>query len=123
MADKPELQLPDMVTVGDLADKLGIPVVKLIGELFKNGITAKIRRRRRFGRERHHWRRRRFWKERDLHFHKFFARAGVIRIDADNPFQTLAGVFIFRLQYPEALIGTAAKRPEFSACFPPPAVR
>lgn len=45
MADKPELQLPDMVTVGDLADKLGIPVVRLIGELFKNGITATVNQR------------------------------------------------------------------------------
>lgn len=45
MADKPELQLPDMVTVGDLADKLGIPVVKLIGELFKNGIMATVNQR------------------------------------------------------------------------------
>lgn len=45
MADKPELQLPDMVTVGDLADKLGIPVVRLIGELFKNGIMATVNQR------------------------------------------------------------------------------
>lgn len=45
MADKPELQLPDMVTVGDLADKLGIPVVKLIGELFKNGVMATVNQR------------------------------------------------------------------------------
>lgn len=45
MADKPELQLPDMVTVGDLADKLGIPVVKLIGELFENGIMATVNQR------------------------------------------------------------------------------
>ena len=45
MADKPELRLPDMVTVGDLADKLGIPVVKLIGELFKNGIMATVNQR------------------------------------------------------------------------------
>jgi translation initiation factor IF-2 len=36
------LQLPDMVTVGELADKLGLPVAKLIGELFKNGIVATI---------------------------------------------------------------------------------
>lgn len=45
MADKKELQIPDMITVGDLADKLGIPVVKLVGELFKNGIMATVNQR------------------------------------------------------------------------------
>ena len=34
-----------MITVGDLADKLGIPVVKLVGELFKNGIMATVNQR------------------------------------------------------------------------------
>ena len=32
MADRKTLQIPDMITVGDLADKLGIPVVKLVGQ-------------------------------------------------------------------------------------------
>ena len=45
MADKKTLQIPDMITVGDLADKLGIPVVKLVGELFKNGIMATVNQR------------------------------------------------------------------------------
>ena len=45
MTDKKVLQLPEMITVGDLADKLNLPVVKLIGELFKNGIAATINQR------------------------------------------------------------------------------
>ena len=45
MADRKTLQIPDMITVGDLADKLGIPVVKLVGELFKNGIMATVNQR------------------------------------------------------------------------------
>lgn len=45
MADKKTLQIPDMITVGDLAEKLGIPVVKLVGELFKNGIMATVNQR------------------------------------------------------------------------------
>lgn len=45
MADRKTLQVPDMITVGDLADKLGIPVVKLVGELFKNGIMATVNQR------------------------------------------------------------------------------
>ena len=39
------LVLPDMVTVGELADKLDIPATKLIGELFKNGIVATLNQR------------------------------------------------------------------------------
>ena len=45
MADIKTLQIPDMITVGDLADKLGIPVVKLVGELFKNGIMTTVNQR------------------------------------------------------------------------------
>ena len=45
MADRKTLQIPDMITVGDLAEKLGIPVVKLVGELFKNGIMATVNQR------------------------------------------------------------------------------
>lgn len=36
------ITLPDMITVGDLAAQLDIPVAKLIGELFKNGIVATV---------------------------------------------------------------------------------
>jgi translation initiation factor IF-2 len=45
MADKKVLQLPEMITVGDLAAKLNLPVVKLVGELFKNGIAATVNQR------------------------------------------------------------------------------
>lgn len=45
MADKKVLQIPDMITVGDLAEKLDIPVVKLVGELFRNGIMATVNQR------------------------------------------------------------------------------
>jgi translation initiation factor IF-2 len=39
------LILPEMVTVSELAEKLDIPVTKLIGELFKNGIVATLNQR------------------------------------------------------------------------------
>lgn len=39
------VQVPDMVTVGELAATLDIPVTKLVGELFKNGIAATINQR------------------------------------------------------------------------------
>lgn len=45
MADKKVLQIPEMITVGDLAEKLNIPVVKLVGELFRNGIMATVNQR------------------------------------------------------------------------------
>ncbi|HPF31330.1 MAG TPA: translation initiation factor IF-2 [Candidatus Saccharibacteria bacterium] len=35
----------DSITVGELAEKLNLPVTKLIGELFKNGIMATINQR------------------------------------------------------------------------------
>lgn len=41
MAQK-SIVIPDMITVGDLATQLDIPVTKLIGELFKNGIMATV---------------------------------------------------------------------------------
>lgn len=44
MAEK-TVQVADMVTVGELAQTLDIPVTKLIGELFKNGIAATINQR------------------------------------------------------------------------------
>ena len=43
--EKKILQLPEMVTVGELAEKLGLPVTKLVGELFKNGIMATVNQR------------------------------------------------------------------------------
>ena len=45
MTEKKILQLPEMITVGDLATKLDLPVVKLVGELFKNGIAATVNQR------------------------------------------------------------------------------
>ncbi len=39
------LNIPDMITVGELADKLQLPVTKLVGELFKNGIVATLNQR------------------------------------------------------------------------------
>lgn len=45
MAEKKVIQIPDMITVGDLAEELGIPVVTLVGELFKNGIMATVNQR------------------------------------------------------------------------------
>ena len=37
--------IADSVTVGELADTLGLPVTNLVGELFKNGIAATINQR------------------------------------------------------------------------------
>src|SRR3989344_3060603 len=39
------IQIEDGITVGTLADELQIPVSKLIGELFKNGIMATVNER------------------------------------------------------------------------------
>lgn len=39
------IEIADMITVGDLADKLMIPVTKLIGELMKNGIMVTVNER------------------------------------------------------------------------------
>lgn len=36
------IEIPDPITVGALADTLDLPVTKLIGELFKNGIMATV---------------------------------------------------------------------------------
>ena len=44
MAEK-ILQVPQMITVGELAEKLGLPATTLIGELFKNGIVATLNQR------------------------------------------------------------------------------
>ncbi|MDO8336326.1 MAG: translation initiation factor IF-2 [Candidatus Saccharibacteria bacterium] len=45
MSDTPEtkvLKIVGTITVGDLAEKLALPVAKLVGELFKNGIVATV---------------------------------------------------------------------------------
>lgn len=39
------LQVPGMITVGELAEQLDLPVTKLVGELFKNGIAATVNQR------------------------------------------------------------------------------
>lgn len=44
MAEK-IVKIAESVTVGELADTLGLPVTTLIGELFKNGIVATINQR------------------------------------------------------------------------------
>lgn len=44
MAEK-VLFVPQMITVSELAEKLGLPVTSLIGELFKNGIVATLNQR------------------------------------------------------------------------------
>lgn len=44
MAEK-VIMIADSITVGELAEKLNLPVTSLIGELFKNGIAATINQR------------------------------------------------------------------------------
>jgi translation initiation factor IF-2 len=44
MAEK-VLRIPDMITVGELAEKLDLPATELVGELFKNGIAATVNQR------------------------------------------------------------------------------
>ncbi len=44
MAEK-VLQVAETITVGELADSLQLPVTKLVGELFKNGIAATVNQR------------------------------------------------------------------------------
>lgn len=45
MAEKTTIQVEDQITVGALADKLSIPVTKLITELMKNGVMATVNER------------------------------------------------------------------------------
>lgn len=40
-----QIEIEDMITVGDLADKLMLPATKLIAELFKNGVMATVNER------------------------------------------------------------------------------
>ncbi len=44
-SDQKILTIAGTITVGELAEKLSLPVVKLVGELFKNGIAATINQR------------------------------------------------------------------------------
>lgn len=44
MAEK-VITVADMITVGELAETLGLPVTQLVGELFKNGIIATVNQR------------------------------------------------------------------------------
>ncbi len=39
------IEIEDMITVGTLADKLALPVTRLIGELMKNGVMATVNER------------------------------------------------------------------------------
>lgn len=39
------IEIEDMITVGTLADKLSLPVTRLIAELFKNGVVATVNER------------------------------------------------------------------------------
>lgn len=43
--EKKILTIAGTITVGDLAEKLSLPVAKLVGELFKNGIVATVNQR------------------------------------------------------------------------------
>jgi translation initiation factor IF-2 len=48
MAEAPQqttIEIEDMITVGTLAERLSIPVTKLIGELMKNGVMATVNER------------------------------------------------------------------------------
>jgi translation initiation factor IF-2 len=40
-----KIEIEDMITVGTLADKLSLPVTRLISELFKNGVMATVNER------------------------------------------------------------------------------
>ncbi|MFZ2494475.1 MAG: translation initiation factor IF-2 N-terminal domain-containing protein, partial [Candidatus Saccharimonadales bacterium] len=44
MAEK-IIQVPTQITVGELAELVGLPATTLIGELFKNGIMATLNQR------------------------------------------------------------------------------
>src|SRR3954470_4037434 len=42
---KTTIEIEDMITVGTLAERLSIPVSRLIGELMKNGVMATVNER------------------------------------------------------------------------------
>ena len=39
---KKSLELPELITIGELADKLEMPATKLVGELFRQGVMATV---------------------------------------------------------------------------------
>lgn len=45
MAEQNTIEIEDMITVGTLAERLSIPVSRLIGELMKNGVMATVNER------------------------------------------------------------------------------
>ena len=45
MSEQKTIMIGDMITVGNLAEKLDTPVTTLIGELFKNGIATTVNQR------------------------------------------------------------------------------
>src|SRR5262245_26133637 len=45
MSSTTKIEIEDMITVGDLAEKLMLPVTKLIAELMKNGVMATVNER------------------------------------------------------------------------------
>jgi translation initiation factor IF-2 len=45
MAAEKIIQVPSQITVGELAELLGLPATTLVGELFKNGIAATLNQR------------------------------------------------------------------------------
>src|ERR1700676_3773287 len=44
-AEQTIIEVEDMITVGTLAERLSIPVTRLIGELMKNGVMATVNER------------------------------------------------------------------------------
>src|ERR1039458_4080622 len=44
-AETTNIEIEDMITVGTLAERLSIPVSRLIGELMKNGVMATVNER------------------------------------------------------------------------------
>src|SRR3954451_20360632 len=44
-AQETVIEIEDMITVGTLAERLAIPVSRLIGELMKNGVMATVNER------------------------------------------------------------------------------
>src|SRR5947199_6285036 len=44
-ANQTTIEVEDMITVGNLAERLSIPVSRLIGELMKNGVMATVNER------------------------------------------------------------------------------
>src|SRR6266576_703546 len=41
-AEQKPIEIPEVIGVGEFAEKLGLPVTRVIGELMKNGVMATI---------------------------------------------------------------------------------